>query len=164
MDEKVVNEIFDSITNQSINSTENDTVDAHTRNVSFIRNSISDCAIRIPFWLVIEVQDDSMNLILHHSRNLPRAKDRIDILANLRIVLNKVRFIVNQRILLQQLHETKWCSPLLVAGNIDKENSDLGPNDWPNKYACDIKYEKRLILHDRILSSKVKNSDFFFLQ
>ena len=77
----------------------------------------------IPFWALISNQKDSLIIDFHHDPLFECYDRKIAILSNIRSCILQAERQVNQRLLLQKLHDTRLASALLIDG------SEAGPED-----------------------------------
>eukprot|EP01119_Soliformovum_irregulare_P020798 TRINITY_DN6793_c0_g1_i6.p1 TRINITY_DN6793_c0_g1~~TRINITY_DN6793_c0_g1_i6.p1 ORF type:complete len:2686 (-),score=759.04 TRINITY_DN6793_c0_g1_i6:41-6997(-) len=125
--------------------------------------------INLPFWLIITYhQGEGTSLgemvkVYFYSTIFSGKMDKSRIFANVRAGIRKVCERVNQLLLLNHMHETKLCSPLLVAGEDPKEDLLLGSESKRSyrhssfaqeQFACRVVYSIVLPIHSRVPVSR----------
>ncbi|XP_013407252.1 KICSTOR complex protein SZT2 isoform X2 [Lingula anatina] len=139
---------------------------------------------RLPdFWLLMKVNRDKVDIFFHTSYT---GEEETEDLVHMKILYNNVISniretgrIVNQRLLLQDLHDTRMCNSLLVPeadediswkrdleamhasrrSDESDEEEDLGPKEGylaaaldfePGHFACDCVWKHQFTLHPRL--------------
>ncbi|XP_072752702.1 KICSTOR complex protein SZT2 [Anoplolepis gracilipes] len=126
---------------------------------------------RLPnFWLILNVESSHVN-VYFHCRFLELSSPEVDCYLQIqKMLLAQIKAIcrrVNQYLLLQNLHDTRICDPLLEpestedyntwrgensgeSGNLFQNHTSSTLNDTPGMFRCPVIWEEPFNLHPRL--------------
>ncbi|RWS15051.1 protein SZT2-like isoform X7 [Dinothrombium tinctorium] len=139
-----------------------------------------------PFWIILKINEESV-IIYFHSRHYSEKSDQLEeatkIWSELKSVIYKNCKIVNQTILLKDLHDSRMCHDLLVPNDESNEKGkpertfSFGANQLdlnmdmslllstetthmyePGAFECDEVWQTHFPLHPRLFSSGSRTS------
>ncbi|OQR99642.1 hypothetical protein THRCLA_06434 [Thraustotheca clavata] len=118
---------------------------------------VCDASDELPYWAYFSVDETSVWLHLH----LPPQYDHVALLTRLHLGILTVAKLVNQFILLQQLHESRSCSSLLVPPPRSAAPCSFDATTtaffWPGQFECECKFKKLFKLHERLAAQVTLN-------